>query len=216
MARLDRGDRPMPWLSRFTQEHTRVFFFSLGKLWKNPFGTLLTAVVIGITLALPAGMHVVIANLGGLSYSWQGAMQTSLYLKDSVSDERGLALTREIGARPAVAVAHYISREQALTEFRKLSGFGSALDTLDSNPLPSVIAVTPRSNQSEAQVNALVADLSKLPEVDQAKIDQKWLERLYGILGIVQRGVGVITALLGLAVVVTVGNTIRLDIQARR
>ena len=204
------------WFSRLLEEHARVFFFSLGKLWQNPVGTLLTALVIGITLALPAGLHALVSNVDKLSYSWEGAAQSSLFLKDSVSAQRGQDLAREIAARPGVAHTGYISRDQALAEFRKLSGFSEALDILDNNPLPAVITVTPLHNQSREQINVLVGELSKLPEVDVAKFDQKWLERLYGIIDFTQRAVMVVAALLGVAVIVTVANTIRLDIQARR
>ncbi|PTU31659.1 permease-like cell division protein FtsX [Stenotrophobium rhamnosiphilum] len=210
------SDRRQTFFSRLLEEHARVFFFSLGKLWQNPAGTLLTALVIGITLALPAGLHALINNVDKLSYSWEGAAQSSLFLKDSVSAERGKDLARELNARPGVARTTYISRDQALAEFRKLSGFGEALDILDNNPLPAVITVTPMHKQSRDEINALVTDLSNLPEVDMAKLDQKWLERLYGIIDLLQRGVMVIAVLLSLAVIVTVANTIRLDIQARR
>ncbi|MES2489608.1 MAG: permease-like cell division protein FtsX [Pseudomonadota bacterium] len=209
------SDRRQTFFSRLLEEHARVFFFSLGKLWQNPAGTLLTALVIGITLALPAGLHALINNVDKLSYSWEGAAQSSLFLKDSVSAERGKDLARELNARPGVARTTYISRDQALAEFRKLSGFGEALDILDNNPLPAVITVTPIHKQSREQINELVTDLSNLPEVDMAKLDQKWLERLYGIIDLLQRGVMVIAVLLSLAVIVTVANTIRLDIQAR-
>jgi cell division transport system permease protein len=216
MVKANAGDVRPTWFSRLLEEHARVFFFSLGKLWQNPAGTLLTALVIGITLALPAGLHALIGNVDKLSYSWEGAAQSSLFLKDGVSVERGQDLAREIGTRPGVARTGYISREQALAEFRKLSGFGEALDILDSNPLPAVITVTPRNQQTRSQVSSLVEELARLPEVDMAKLDQKWLERLYGILDFLQRGVAVVAILLGLAVVVTVANTIRLDIEARR
>lgn len=216
MAKADAGDLRPTWASRLLEEHARVFFFSLGKLWQNPLGTLLTALVIGITLALPAGLHVLVGNVDRLSYSWEGAAQSSLFLKDSVTEERGRDLAREIETRPGVARTGYISRTQALDEFRKLSGFGDALDLLGDNPLPAVITVTPLRKQTREQISALTDELAHLPEVDRAKLDQKWLERLYAILEFLQRGVAVVAALLGLAVIVTVGNTIRLDIQARR
>lgn len=216
MAKADAGDLRPSLFSRLMEEHARVFFFSLGKLWTNPVGTLLTALVIGITLALPAGLHVLVGNVNRLSYSWEGAAQSSLFLKDSVTEERGRDLAREIEARPGVARTGYISRTQALDEFRKLSGFGDALDLLGDNPLPAVITVTPLRKQTREQIGALTEELAHLPEVDRAKLDQKWLERLYAILDFLQRGVAVVAALLGIAVIVTVGNTIRLDIQARR
>lgn len=216
MARNSSADLRPSWLSRIAQDHLRVLMFSLNKLKQNPIGTLLTALVIGITLALPASLHMLVRNVSQLSYSWEGALQTSLYLKEGVTQERGTALSHELAERDGVARAHYISREEALQEFRKTSGFGQALDLIESNPLPAVITVTPKKSQTQEQVSALVAELAKLPEVEQAKLDQKWLERLYAILDIVQRGVLVVAALLGLAVIVTVGNTIRLDIQSRR
>jgi len=208
--------QPLPLFQRLLQEHARVFFFSLGKLAQNPVGTLLTALVIGVALALPAGLYVVTRNVAAVSYSWQDTLQVSLFLKNSVSAERGAALARALGKRPLVAKAEYISREQSLAEFRAQSGFGEALDLLRENPLPAVIAVTPARGAEESRVRNLVTELSAMPEVDLAKLDQQWLERLYAILAIIERAGLTVALLLGIAVVVIVGNTIRLDIEARR
>lgn len=216
MAFVEAGlDRPR-WFARWSKEHLRVLLFSLGKIARAPLAAGLTALVIGIALALPAGLFVAVRNLSTIGYSWQESLQLSLFLKDSVSAERGLALAREIGAENGVARTSYISREKSLAEFRELSGFGEALDLLQDNPLPAVIAVTPERKQSKSSVEALVERLSKLPEVDVAKLDQQWLERLYAILAIAERAVGIVALLLGLAVMVIIGNTIRLDIEARR
>lgn len=203
-------------MTRLSQDHARVFFFSLGKLWVNPFGTLLTACVIGVTLALPAGLHVLLKNVATVSSSWESTLQVSLFLKDSVARERGEALADEVGRQPSVSKTQYVSREQSLAEFREQSGFGEALDLLDENPLPAVVVVTPNRSLGKQQVNALVEELARLPEVDQAKLDQKWLERLYALIDIAGRLVWLIAGLLGLAVIVVVGNTIRLDIENRR
>lgn len=203
-------------LRRLGEEHARVLVFSLGKLWQKPLGSLLTAAVIGITLALPAGLHVLVRNVSAVSYSWEGAAQISLFLKDSASRQRGEQLGDEIGQRPGVRKALYLSREQSLMEFRQLSGFGEALDLLGDNPLPAVIVVTPQSALNSEQVSELARALAALPEVENAQLDQQWLERLYAILEIIQRGVLLIAGVLGLAVMVTVGNTIRLDIENRR
>jgi cell division transport system permease protein len=206
---------PRPnWLVRLVQAHARAFFFTLGTLVRNPVGSLLTALVIGVTLALPAGFHLALQRAAALGYSWEGSLQISLFLKDSVSEARGRELTRELGKRKDVGDAQYISREQSLQEFRALSGFGEALEVLESNPLPAVIAVTPAA--TVGSVSALATELGKLPDVDAAKFDQEWLERLQALLEFARRVVWVTAALLALAVVVIVGNTIRLDLQSRR
>lgn len=204
------------WLMRWSQENARVLFATLGRLSREPVSTFLTAAVIGITLALPAALHVMVSNLSAISYSWEGTLQASLFLKDSVSADRGRELAGKLQSRHGVAHATYISRDQSLAEFRELSGFGEALDLLTDNPLPAVIVVTPVRELDEGEVTRLLDDLSHLPEVEVAKLDQKWLERLYAILAIIERAVLIVSALLALAVVVTVGNTIRLDIENRR
>lgn len=204
------------WLEKMTQDHVRAISGTLAALMRRPVGTLLTAFVIGITLALPAGLHTMVANLGQAGDSLQGSLRASLFLNDDVSAERGEALARDIARRSGVSSARYISREQALEEFRSFSGFGEALDLLKDNPLPATIVVTPNAKQLQARTEALLKDLGTLPEVAQAKLDEKWLQRLYAILALVQRAVLMIAGALALAVLIVVGNTIRLDIENRR
>ncbi len=209
-------DPRQPLLKRLGQEHARVMLYTLGRLWREPVGTLLTAAVVGITLALPAGLHVLLQNVSAISYSWEGSLQASLFLKDSVSTQQGQTLTAALQRNKDVARASYISREQSLVEFRELSGFGEALELLQDNPLPAVIVVTPQRELPQERMKRLMDELTNLPEVEVAKLDQKWLDRLYSILAIVERAVLIIAALLALAVMVTIGNTIRLDIENRR
>ncbi|MGH8481496.1 MAG: permease-like cell division protein FtsX [Nevskiaceae bacterium] len=215
-AAEDRGAR-FSWPRRWLLENARTLVATLGRLSREPVSTFLTAAVIGVTLALPAGLHVLVQNISAISYSWEGALQASLFLEDGVTPERARALVSELEKRQDVARASYISKEQSMVEFRELSGFGEALDLLaDLNPLPAVVVVTPRRDLPQERMQALMDSLATLPEVEVAKLDQKWLERLYAILAIVERAVLIIAAVLALAVVVSVGNTIRLEIENRR
>jgi cell division transport system permease protein len=203
-------------IARLVQAHARAFFFTLGTLVRNPLGTMLTALVIGVTLALPAGFHLALQRVTTLSYSWESTTQASLFLKDSVSATRGRELAESLRKRAGVTGTRYISREQSLEEFRMLSGFGDAIDILDDNPLPAVVVVSISADLPAEQAAALMTELGKLPDVDVAKLDQEWLERLQALLAVVQRAVWIVAAVLALAVIVIVGNTIRLDLQSRR
>lgn len=209
------GARPGA-LARWGGAHARDFVGSLGRLLEAPFATLLTALVIGVTLALPTALHLTIKNINELSYGWERAVRASLFLRDAVDEARGRELTAEIGARAGVTSAEYLSREQALAEFRARSGFSEALDLAGGNPLPAVIVISPDASHPRAEIDALLREWAARPEVELAKLDQQWLERLYTILEIVRRGVMMFSILLGFAVVVTIGNTVRLDIEARR
>ncbi|WP_428310900.1 permease-like cell division protein FtsX [Hydrocarboniphaga sp.] len=207
---------PPSWLTRVAQEHARVFFFSLGKLVAHKGSSLLTAAVIGIALALPAALHLAVNNFQRLAYTWQNDLQLSLFLKDSVDEASGRQLTQQLASRDGVKAARYISREQSAAEFRELSGFGEVLDLLEHNPLPAVIVVSPDASRSAAQVTVLAQALAALPEVELSQMDQQWLQRLQSLLSIFERVVMMAAALLGVAVLVIVGNTLRLDIEARR
>src|SRR5699024_6400064 len=66
--------------------HARCCVEALGRLQRSWLTSLLTVLVIGITLALPAGLDVSVKNLNGLTYSWKTSVQISLYLHQSVTD----------------------------------------------------------------------------------------------------------------------------------
>lgn len=200
------------WLS----SHARCLIESLGRMHRRWLASLLTAFVIGIALALPTGLYVLVNNLETLTEGWQRAVQASLYLDDDTSADQGRALADRIGTRDQVESTRFVSADDGLAEFRKASGFGSALDALEDNPLPAVIVVTPRANLPEAAVGELIDTLSREPGVARAELDQAWLSRLYAIVSLIERAAWVIGLLLSAAVLFIVGNTIRLDIENRR
>jgi cell division transport system permease protein len=101
--------------------------------------------------------------------------------------------------------------------FNEQSGFGDALKFLDENPLPIVLSVQPIVDQAQPVALAqLLKTLQQEKFVDIAQLDLQWVQRLYAILDILRRGVWIIGGLLALAVLLIVGNTIRLDIENRR
>jgi cell division transport system permease protein len=178
---------------------------------------LMTASVIGIALALPTGLHVLLKNVQSLSGGWDGVAKISLFLKQNADETQIASLREKLNNLPEVADVNYISRSQALEEFKAASGFGEALEALDNNPLPAVIVVTPTLAHSDAaHIGALVERLGKYRQVDIAQLDMQWVKRLYAIMDIVGRGVLVLGVLLSLAVLLIVGNTIRLAIENRR
>ena len=197
--------------------HVQVFFYSLGQLSRTPVSTLMTCMVIGIALALPTGLHTLLKNAQQLSGGWESTAQISVFLKKDIRDEQAQRLKSDIKRWPDVISVNYINRKQALKEFQALSGFGDALKALKSNPLPSVLIVKPRlSKTSERATQKLLTQLQNLRQTDKAQLDMQWVRRLYAIMNIVERGVVILGALLALAVLLVVGNTIRLAIQNRR
>ncbi|HSN17001.1 MAG TPA: permease-like cell division protein FtsX [Gammaproteobacteria bacterium] len=197
------------------RDHLRVAVTSLGRLYRHAGTSLMTACVIGIALSLPAALQVLVGNARAVSGSWEGAARISVYLKTSVSDADAKALADTVRRMDGVADVQYISADQALTEFKKLSGFSDVVSVLDKNPLPGVLVVRPKDADPDTAAT-LQHQLAGNPQVDQVRLDLQWLKRLNAILDIVRRVVDILAALLSLAVIFVVGNTIRLEIGGRR
>ncbi len=195
--------------------HAQNFFGSLGRVARQPVGSIMTIVVIAIALALPAGLRVLLNNAQILSGSWEGAIDFTVYLNVDVDVTRAEELTSEVQLRADVLEVVLVTREEALEEFRSYSGFGDALDALEENPLPHALIVRPLSGD-KSTVDALAGDLESISEIDFVQLDTEWVERLATILELARRVIDITALMLSLAVVLVIGNTIRLEINNRR
>ncbi len=193
--------------------HLQQAVGSLGDLWRTPFTSVMTVFVLGISLALPATLHLFVKNAQQVSEQWDSASQITLFLKLSTTDKSAQNLVKRIKLYPEVSDVRYISAKQALKEFKVLSGFGQSLEYLDENPLPATILVSPTVRASQASAaNELLAKLKQEREVEQGKLDLEWLTRLEAMAQLIEDIVIGVALLLCMSVVLIVGNTIRLAI----
>ena len=212
---------PKPQLVRETHiwwsHHTYVLLSSLGQLVRAPLPTIMTIVMIGIVLALPAGLYLLLENIQRISHDWGGTTQISLFLKPEIDEAKVHALTDRLLARTEISNVQIITPAEALEEYRSLSGFKDALMALESNPLPYVLVLQLSNGDITAQDNQLLVEqLNRVPEVDLAQFDMLWLKRLFAMIEVVRRGVFILATLLSLAVILVIGNTIRLSLYNRR
>lgn len=196
--------------------HVSTAVAALQRLARQPIASLMTILVIAVTLALPSAMHLLIKNAQSISASWDSALDFSVYLKTGTSIDDARRLADLIQQRADVDQVTLISSADALAEFRDQSGFGEALDHLTVNPLPHTIVVRPGNNHTDVSMGLLNEELGNLPETDFVQVDTEWVRRFHAILDILQRSIAIGATLLGAAIIVIIGNTIRLDIQNRR
>lgn len=209
------GRRRRP-LNAWAEQHARALIGALGRLREQRTANLMTAAVIGIALALPAAFLLLLDNLERVTGDWEGGTRASLFLERELDAERQTEVARQVRAVDGITRVELIPPDAALAEFRTHSGMREALELLEANPLPPVLVVEPAAALGPDAVEDLMARLAELPAVEEIRLDREWLRRLHALMALAERATGVITGLLGLTVVLVVGNTIRLDIENRR
>jgi cell division transport system permease protein len=203
--------------STWFERHAQSLVGSLGRLARQPFATALTVTVIGIALALPAALYLVVGNMRAATADLGDTVQLSVYLRQPTTPEQARKVSDAIKARVEVESAVLVSPDEGLAEFRALSGIGEALEALTENPLPWLINLRPAPpHDSAAGIEALAAELRKIDEVELVEADTAWVRRLHAILDTLRQLVLLVGAVLAAGVLAIVGNTIRLEINGRR
>lgn len=200
------GSRFRAW----REQHLYSLVSSLGRLAARPVATGLTVGVMAIALALPLGLGLALGNIERFSGSVTESREIGVFLKHDVTVAQARDLAAGIGARSDVSGVGVRTPDEGLAEFRAMSDLAGALDVLEENPLPTVLVVQPKGDG-----DALAADLRQLPQADIVQHDAAWRQRLSAWLAFGERVVQVVAVLLGLGVLLVVGNTVRLDIGAR-
>lgn len=198
-------------LRAWREQHAYSLVSSLGRLLQRPFSTLLTVGVMAVAMALPLGLALALANVERLSGSVRESREIGVFLKTEVEARAAEQLAAQLRGRADVASVTLKTPEQGMAEFRELSDLAGALELLDENPLPTVLVVQP--NDDGAQ---LAVDLKTRPEIELVQHDAVWRQRLSAWLGLGKQLTLVVAGLLSLGVLLVVGNTVRLEIGARR
>ena len=209
-------------LRAWARRHSYSFFSSLGPLLQHRLGTLMTVLVLGIAILLPLGLFVTLKNFDRLDLRQDEWNAVSVFVAGQTEESDVRALADEAGQRNDVATVSVVSPEQGMTEFSEGSGFGASLEVLGENPLPWVLVVTPDASSGRGSAEALAPKIQALTDffegkefVESVQFDYKWLQRLGRILELGRAIVLVLGLLFGVAVIVLVANTIRLDVAAR-
>jgi cell division transport system permease protein len=210
----------LPWWRRAIMvpvHHVQQAVASLGELWRNPFASLMTMAVLGLSLTLPSSLYVLVKNTSSITDSWQQASEITLFLKKELKTSEIETFKTQTSLSDKVESVRWVPKDEGLEQFKEQSGFGETLDYLSNNPLPDVLVVIPAENYRAAQqAEALLLEFQNKREVEHAKLDIEWLNRLQAILDLIEDTLGALALVLCLSVVLIVGNTIRLNILSKR
>lgn len=196
------------------RSHLRALFLSLRRLVQQPVGTVLSALVVGIALSLPAAGYLLLDNLATLARGVSGTPEISLFLEDEAGPAQHADIEGRLQAESRVASYRFVSRDEALTQLSG-GGLGDVLGGLSRNPLPDAFVVVPRGDDPEVY-QQLAEGFRVWPAVEHVQLDSEWVERLYALLELGKFAVLILAVLLGFALVVVTFNTIRLQILTHR
>ena len=204
-------------LNAYRDLHAHAFFSSLGRLVASPFTSIMIIAVLAIAISLASGFYILVNNLQQLTGNLETSNQISLFLRDDVSEMHANKLANNVRENVNIKEVKLITREQALAEFKSYSGFGAVIDRLEENPLPIVIQVLAKNTLDDKQeLASLFKSFQQYPEVDFAQMDIQWLERLQSIVSLARLFASLVNILLAAAVLFIIGNTVRLELHARR
>jgi cell division transport system permease protein len=197
---------------------TRIQFFLVEALrsLRNNFATTLAATVTVLIVMFWLGVFV---SLGTYIYSKvdqiRHQVDVRVYLVDHARQSDVFALERQLGNRPDVKRVSYVSKKAALARERKALGSeaDAVINALSNNPLPAELDVKLR-NPDHAKLVA--ASVRGLPGVDSVSYGAKRADSILRTGAIIEAVIGGLIALLTIAAVLLIANTIRLSIFARR
>lgn len=201
----------------YFSHHRSSLVSSFKRLLSTPLQTVMTSMVVAIALALPATLLVAINNIQQLGDSWDMEPKMSVFINLRAKPAAIEQLERKFSTMPEIKSLVFLSAEEALAEFKQVSGFGDALSGLDSNPLPATFILTPSDLAAEPErFYALGDKIASEAIVDDVSLDLEWVKRLRELMSLGKKIVLALALLLGLGVLLAIGNTIRLAIENRR
>ncbi len=201
----------------WSRRHLYSFFSSLGVLLNHKIGTLLTVMVLCIAMFMPLGLFITLHNLDGVDLRQEEWSAVTVFFTQDATHDEVQRVAAEIEQRFAPEVVNLIDPEQGMADFREASGFGQSLEMLDENPLPWVMQISPGGGSTydiEIRVSEMTAWLGSQDSVEVTQFDYKWMQRLGRMMALGDAAVAVLVLLFGVAVVVVVANTIRLDVAS--
>ena len=200
-------------MSAYVSQHFAAFKSALRRLATSPLNTLLSLVVIGAALALPAAGWVVLDNLQHLAGNTSRTQQISVFMATDAS-RKDVAEVESRLRDIAAGEWRFVSREDALKRMQATEGMAEIVAGLHKNPLPDAFSVEPADPQPET-LERLAAIFKSWPKVAHVQLDSAWSKRFDAFLRIGKLAVTLLAGLFAGALIAVTFNTIRLQILAQ-
>lgn len=191
---------------------------ALANIRLNQTTTIVAVATTAFTMACFGVFLLLYFNLRGVTSSLQDDIKVVIYISDGVSSQALADLQARLKSDREVAGVAYISKEQALADFREqFPSEGYLLQGLGDNPLPASLLVTmAHPSRSSEAVKRWAERLKGMPGVAQVQYNREWIESIGGIVRYIEWTAVAVGSILAAASVTIIGSTTRLTLYARR
>ena len=203
-------------MSHALSMHKQAASRALKTFLRQPLGSLLILVMLGIALTLPLALYLVVQSNQQMLGQLTSTPQITVFMALSAEQKDVDALQAELNKRHELSKIEYVSKQKALADMQQSMGEQDLVSMLDENPLPDAFVLTPKAELNPNQLQALQADLGGLPMVDLAQMDAQWMQTLHRINHVIHQLVWFLAITLCLAFVLVAHNTIRLQILSQK
>lgn len=179
-----------------------------------PVASLFTVLVIGVAVAMPAGLYLLLDNLDRAAGGIKPQAEITVFLKTDLSEAQGKALADSLAAQSDVAAVRFVSKTEGVEKL-ETAGLSDIAAGLPDNPLPHALVVTPKDTSPQA-LEAVGERFRALDGAERVLMDTDWIKRLAALMGLGRDLVFMLSAMLGLALAAITANTIRLQIYAQK
>ena len=200
-----------PWLS----QHLAALRLALYRLAVAPLNTALSLLAIGIALALPAGGQMLLGNALRLASQATPQPQLTVFMLVEADPGEVKKVADRLRQHEQIKALDFVPRDATLARMKQSGGLKDVIEVLGRNPFPDAFVVTPRRDDADA-MEALAAELRKLPRVEHVQLDSAWVRRMDALLKLGRTGVGLLALLLGAGLTAITFNIIRLQVLTLR
>lgn len=179
-----------------------------------PLATLFTILVIGIAVAMPSSLYVLLSNLDRAAGGVKPQVELTVFIKPDTPEQETKTIAASLAKQDDIAQVDFISKAEGIKKL-EAAGLSDITAGLAENPLPDTLIITPRDN-SPAALEALASRLEGMDTTQRVVMDSDWIKRLSALMDFGENLVFLLAALLGLALAAITANTIRLQIYAQK
>lgn len=197
--------------------HLQAFKLVVGRLRANALSTFLIALVVGVAMSLPGLFYLGVDHIAKFSSSIQNENEISVFLKLESSPAAIKDIDAVLKDHPQIKQYKLVTKQEAWEAMKaKLKDAeGSSEDILSENPLPDAFYIHANSNDPAA-LESLKKDLEQIPNVEHVLLNSDWAKRLASMLAIAKKIILFVALLLGIGLVIIIGNTIRMQILTQQ